>query len=120
MYCICCNKNNVTPLEDPFTGVKSEIELLFLNEMKENGRERTVNNLMVNGGIIHIIDAGYGSTHDGDRYIIAICDSCLDKKKEDATILFYDNYMFSYFVEEDITKSKTLYNRRKNLDDLVD
>jgi hypothetical protein len=119
MYCICCNKNNVTPLEDPFTGDRSETELLFLNEMRENGRERTVNNLNVRDGIIHIIEAGYGSTHDGDKYIIAICDVCIDMKKQDATLLYYDNCMFSDFVEDDINKSKTLYNRRKNLDGLI-
>ena len=120
MYCICCNKNNVKPLEDSFTGQKSETELLFLNGMRENGRDRTVSNLNVNGGIIHIIEAGYGSTHDGDKWIIAICDGCIEQKKEDATLLFYDNYIFSDFVEDEINKSKAIYNRRKNLEDLVE
>jgi hypothetical protein len=96
MYCICCNKNNVKPLEDSFTGQKSETELLFLNGMRENGRDRTVSNLNVNGGIIHIIEAGYGSTHDGDKWIIAICDGCIEQKKEDATLLFYAILPYQY------------------------
>ncbi len=33
-------------------------------------------------GIVDKIHAGYGSDHDGNIYVIAICDSCLIKKKK--------------------------------------
>ena len=76
---------------------------------------------MVDNGIIHIIDAGYGSKHDGDQFIIAICDDCIKENKEDGTLLYYDNYMHSGegFVEEEKENSKKIYRRRKNLDGLV-
>ena len=76
---------------------------------------------MINNGIIHIIDAGYGSTHDGDQIILAICDDCIKSNLEDATLIYYGNYMYTHeeFIAEDVEKSKQKYRRRKNLDDLL-
>ena len=121
MYCICCKKNNVIP--ENHRGGFSETEedvLYFKKERKADGSTLNINNEMVDNGIIHIIDAGYGSIHDGDQFIIAICDGCINKNKEDGTLLYYDNYMHSGegFVEER-EKSKKIYRRRKNLDGLV-
>lgn len=73
---------------------------------------------MIDNGIIHIIDAGYGSTHDGDQIILAICDDCIRQNLEDATLLYYGNYMLSDVVEE-VENSTKKYRRRKNLDDLI-
>jgi hypothetical protein len=75
---------------------------------------------MIDNGIIHIIDAGYGSTHDGDQFVIAICDDCIKENLEDATLLYYGS-MFDREenVEEEKKKSKQKYRRRKNLDGLV-
>lgn len=120
MYCIKCQKNNVTPTH--WAGKKqAEISTLWVNE-KRGDRIHTIDNEMVDGGIIQIIDAGYGSTHDGDRLIIAICDKCIDSNLEDGTILYFDNYMFNdkEFINESINKSKKIYTRRKNLDNLTD
>jgi hypothetical protein len=76
---------------------------------------------MINNGIIHIIDAGYGSTHDGDQIILAICDDCIKENLEDATLLYYGNYMYTHekFIVEDVEKSKQKYRRRNNLDNLI-
>jgi hypothetical protein len=76
---------------------------------------------MIDNGIIHIIDAGYGSTHDGDQFVIAICDDCIKENLQDATLLYYGNYMYGNegFVYEEIEKSKQKYRRRKNLDDII-
>ena len=125
MYCICCNKNNVIPHEYSKKGARSnndsitEEEILWKNERLENGKTTSINNDMVSGGIIHIIEAGYGSTHDGDRIILAICDDCISEKISDATLLLFDNYMGFQNTKREVEKSKSAYRRRKNLDDLI-
>ena len=120
MYCICCKKNNVEPESWRDGTSDSEEDVLYL---KESGGKSTlnINGEMVYNGIIHIIDAGYGSKHDGDQLIIAICDDCIKENLKDATILYYDNYMFGdeKFIEEEREKSKKIFRRRKNLDGLV-
>jgi hypothetical protein len=98
-----------------------EEDILWKNSKRNDGSLVNVNNEMIDNGIIHIIDAGYGSTHDGDQFIIAICDDCIKENLQDATILYYGNYMYTKeeFIEEEKEKSKQKYRRRKNLDKLV-
>lgn len=119
MYCISCQKNNVTPSN--FNSQSTEEEILWKNEVTPNS-SININNQMIDNGIIHIIEAGYGSRHDGSKIIIAICDDCIDKNLSDGTILFFDDYMFmdKEHVERDINESKKTYRRRKNLDNLTD
>jgi hypothetical protein len=114
MYCICCNKDNVYPVCS--NGKLSEEDLLWKND---DGI--TIDNQMVHDGIIQIVDGGYGSKHDGDRFIIAICDNCISEKIKETTILYWGNYMYSSedFISEEIKKSKKNYRRRKNLDNLI-
>jgi hypothetical protein len=116
MYCICCEKNKIEPL-DFYKVHKLEEELLWQKEVSDDGTIRTIDNQMVNGGIIQLIDAGYGSTHDGERFILGICDDCISKKLESATLLYYEN-SFDLAID-DIEKSKQRYRRRKNLDELT-
>jgi hypothetical protein len=128
MYCICCKKNNVIPEIHSYTkesmrGVKEKVEeedILWKDSKRPDGSLVNVNNEMIDNGIIHIIDAGYGSTHDGDQFVIAICDDCIKENLEDATLLYYDS-MFDReeYVEEEREKSKQKYRRRKNLDGLI-
>jgi hypothetical protein len=122
MYCICCKKYKVVPIK--FDESLSEEDLLWKKEdITINGitKQSNINNSMVNDGIINIIEAGYGSKHDGDRIILAICDDCIKENIEDGTLLYFDNYMFSdeSFIKEEVDKSKKIYRRRKNLDNLV-
>ena len=121
MYCICCNKNNVFPIPSSQKSKVSEEDMLWKKEQR-NENILTINNEMIDNGIIHIIDAGYGSKHDGSRLILAICDECISKKLDDGTILFFDDYMFNNkeYLQESIDKSKQIYRRRKNLDNLTD
>lgn len=133
MYCICCKKNNVIPerrnyVSGPDKNVstedsppQNEEDILWKDSKRHDGSLVNINNEMIDNGIIHIIDAGYGSNHDGDQFIIAICDDCIKETLEDATLLYYGNYMYSLegFVEEEKQKSKQKYRRRKNLDGLV-
>lgn len=126
MYCICCKKNNVVPMEIETRGSNSnsvaknsEEDLLWKKE-KSRDQTFTINNEMVDGGIIHIIEAGYGSKHDGDQIIISICDDCIKENLEDATLLYFGDYMFpGEYTDELIEDSKKKYRRRKNLDGLV-
>ena len=132
MYCICCKKNSVIPERRNYVSgpdknstedslPKNEEDILWKDSKRHDGSLVNVNNEMIDNGIIHIIDAGYGSTHDGDQFIIAICDDCIKENLEDATILYYGNYMYNKegFIEEEKEKSKQKYRRRKNLDGLV-
>lgn len=121
MYCICCKIDKVKPddyLTTSQSSHKSEEELLWRNEKHKDGY-LTIDNGMVNNGIIQIIEAGYGSKHDGDRLILAICDDCISKNLEDATLLYFSNYMSWPGVKDEVDNSKIKYRRRKNLDGLV-
>jgi hypothetical protein len=129
MYCICCKKNNVIPETFSYTkesmrGVEEKVEeedILWKDSKRPDGSLVNVNNEMIDNGIIHIIDAGYGSTHDGDQFIIAICDDCIKENLQDATLLYWGNYMGGYgdMITNEVEKSKQKYRRRKNLDDIV-
>ena len=44
-------------------------------------------------GIVEKVSAGYGSIHDGDQYLIAICDKCITEAKENKKIIYIRNYM---------------------------
>jgi hypothetical protein len=97
---------------------QSEEDVIWKRERREDGSLVNVNNEMIDNGIIHIIDAGYGSTHDGDQFVIAICDDCIKENLQDATLLYYYNYMYGN-NEDEVEKSKQKYRRRKNLDNIV-
>ncbi len=128
MYCICCKKNNVIPNTPSISSKiatedsppQHEEDILWKNSKRKDGSLVNVNNEMIDNGIIHIIDAGYGSKHDGDQLVIAICDDCIKENLKDATILYYGNYMYGGdYANDEIEKSKKTYRRRKNLDSLT-
>jgi hypothetical protein len=98
-------------------GEKSEEDLLWREELR-NGKTLTVDNEMVNGGIVQLIHAGFGSAHDTDSFIIAICDNCIAENLEDATLLLFRS---GHYInpEKHVNESKKKYRRRKNLDGLV-
>ncbi len=124
MYCICCKKDKLKPNSNSIhlNSGWSEEDYIWRIDKKENPvGKRTTNNRMWNDGIVNIIDAGYGSSHDTDSFVIAICDDCIKTNLEDGTLLYHSNYMSpnAPFVEEEVNKSKQIYRRRKNLDNLV-
>ena len=129
MYCICCKKNNVIPNTPPVSSKIStedsppqhEEDILWKDSKRPDGSLVNVNNEMIDNGIIHIIDAGYGSRHDGDQFVIAICDDCIKENLSDATLLYYGNYMYGSegFIGDEIEKSKQKYRRRNSLDKLI-
>jgi hypothetical protein len=128
MYCICCKKNNVIPNTPSISSKiatedsppQHEEDILWKNSKRKDGSLVNVNNEMIDNGIIHIIYAGYGSKHDGDQLVVAICDDCIKENLKDATILYYGNYMYGGdYANDEIEKSKKAYRRRKNLDSLT-
>jgi hypothetical protein len=125
MYCICCKKNNVIPNTLPVSSKistedsppQNEEDILWKDSKRPDGSLVNVNNEMIDNGISHIIDAGYGSTHDGDQFVIAICDDCIEENLQDATLLYWGNYMYANdYANDEIKKSQQTYRRRKNLD----
>ena len=128
MYCICCKKNNVIPNTPPVSSKistedsppQTEEDILWKNSKRPDGSFVNVNNEIISNGIIHIIDAGYGSIHDGDQFVIAICDDCIKENLQDATLLYWGNYMgYGNMTADEVEKSKQKYRRRKNLDNIV-
>lgn len=129
MYCICCKKDNVKPLifsdSSPKSGVrkvnKTEEEILWTDfDRVYNGGQKytsTIDNEMIDGGIIQIVTAGFGSKHDSDKFIIAICDDCIQSNLDDATLLLFESS--DYTNDAEVEKSKKIYRRRKRLDDLT-
>ena len=124
MYCICCKGFKVEPMsfapKDSLSEL-SEEELLWTEVDEDRGGRKytsTIDNEMIAGGIIQIVTAGYGSNHDGDKFIIAICDDCIQSNLDDGTLLLFKSG--SYVTPEvDLEKSKKIYKRRKRLDDLI-
>lgn len=51
---------------------------------------------MYHDGIVDKVSGGYGSKHDTEMYIIAICDPCLDRLKAEKKLLYAGNYMGMY------------------------
>ena len=102
---------------------KSEEDFLWKNEGRKAADGQpyysTIENEMVNTGASEIVNAGYGSRHDGDRILLAICDGCIEENLADGTLLYFSNYMTKIGVEGNVEKSKRIYQRRTRLDGLV-
>jgi hypothetical protein len=107
MYCICCKQNNIKPLQITGENLPEE-ELLW---------KKDVNSAMIDGGIIQTVDAGYGSIHDGDQFVLGICDICVKENLDNGYLLYFGNYM--YPQDEEIEKSKIKFRRSNNLDKLI-
>jgi hypothetical protein len=130
MYCICCKIDKLKPGRDDDMSEEDYIWKVEKKELKSKEEQEyfgskvqitNTNNRMWSDGIVHIIDAGYGSNHDTDKFVIAICDDCIKLNLEDGTLLYHGNYMYPDHpaTKQEIDKSKQIYRRRKNLDDLV-
>lgn len=75
--CICCGKQLQPSLMDEDEGI-------------------TVNNVArqpFSSGMAGNIDAGYGSRHDTDVFMIAVCDDCIETKRNEGRLTFVYSYM---------------------------
>jgi hypothetical protein len=98
MYCLCCNKRMFDLKEEDWDTNEFRIKC-----------------------IVEKIEVGYGSKFDGDILRICICEKCLESKIKSGTVLYLGNYLgFDPEIsQEEIAKSKNIYKRRKNLDNLI-
>lgn len=111
MKCICCNKfikcihDNVSQEDAVFT-------------IEKNGSEyKKAENRMWLDGVTGNISAGYGSIHDGDMFVIAICDDCIKEKKDSGSLAYIGSYMF--LNPEKLEKYRKIWRRFNNLDELI-
>ena len=71
-HCVCCNAE--------------------LEELYDDHTSKAWSGMWLNG-IVDKISANYGSSHDGDVYIIGICDDCITSKVKDGIIEYAYSYM---------------------------
>ena len=113
MKCICCEKKiKLLHKQEQH----SEEDLIFSSD-KDTSSNKRAENSMWDGSMVGRLSAGYGSIFDGDQFVIGICDECIKTKASESTLVYVGNYMFQ--VSEDIEKSKQLWRRNNNLDELL-
>ena len=95
--CCVCRTNIIKPLYPP--------EEIPINPL-EQGQGPW------NDGLVKVVSAGYGSRHDLESYIIAICDPCLTKLREDKIIEVYRDLKKSITGSDSVARTT---NFRKNL-----
>lgn len=117
MKCICCD-NLIKPYPLPNGYGLSHEDSVFKVEERKNIKIRAENRMWLNG-IVSNASAGFGSSLDGDEFVIAVCDDCLSKKVEDGTIAFTSDYIQPTFSKEKFEKYKKIWRRNNNLDDLL-
>lgn len=125
MRCICCSENNIKIESYQIEGPSTEEDIIYNGPFTEEHllqRDRPVKIdegfLLITGGVIQKITAPYGSIHDGDRFLLAICDSCIKSKLEDGGLLFLSQ-TFGDDESRRIESSKKIYRRNNNLDKLA-
>ena len=131
--CICCDKKiSLLYPEIDLADGKLEEDLVFNTKDKIQISDPDLHvheeisidagSHMWDGGIVNKVSAGYGSSHDGDDFIIAICDECILKKKATGNIAYIDNYMGYLIkqVDEDYINSRTAWRRYNNINDFLE
>jgi hypothetical protein len=115
MMCICCDEKISLYLTD-----KNEEDVVFNKEKRgihgepEEEIILDAGSQMWKDGVVDLISAGYGSIHDGDEFIIAICDECLNKKIMTGHIAYIDNYVGESIKGSEKYKSARIAWRRYN------
>lgn len=125
MKCICCERNIIKPGDSPWSNGSTEEDYIWNTRQYDSSDENILyekaENRMWNDGIVANISAGYGSTLDGNMYVIAICDECTRKKHQEGIIAYTGDYLISDidYNNEMVEESKKLWRRDQNLDKLV-
>lgn len=124
--CVCCDKK--ISLLYPELENKTEEDIVFNKETRQVRSRKSFDveikinagSQMWNDGVVDLISAGYGSRFDGDEFIIAICDDCLEKKMMTGNIAYIDNYM-GYNIKDDekYKKSRIAWRRYNRIDDIL-
>ena len=113
MLCICCDRM-ITYGDDDL----SEEDAIFTEIDKGKYRLKAENRLWT-GGVVGNISGGYGSIHDGSKYVIGICDDCVTLKLNEGKLSFTGNYMFDDpSIDKEVEKYKKIWRRNNNLSKL--
>jgi len=64
---------------------------------------------------IQEIYAGYGSDKDGDVYLIAICDKCLEIKRKEGCAIYLHDYIEHRYEEENRDNYNVKLHRKMKL-----
>ena len=116
MKCICCN-NSIKNIESQAGNSLSLEDSVFGNIKKYNRLIEKAENRMWSNGVVGNISAGYGSSHDGGQYVIAICDDCIQSKLDEGVLAYTGHYIFKD-IKGDIEKYRKIWRRNNNLDNL--
>ena len=124
MMCICCDKRISLHREEEKAeeSVVFEKEKIQIVSQFDGETIRNAGSYMWNDGVVGIISANFGSTHDGDEFVIAICDECIDKKLMTGNLAFIDNYMGGIkheWIKEIYEKRRIAWRRYNKIDDLL-
>lgn len=118
MKCICCNKS-ITPIYENL----SLEDCVFKIEERRQGNtihQIQAENRMWLNGVVANISAGFGSSHDGGQFVIAVCDDCLLNKMEEGAIALTGDYISrSEIILERLEKYRIIWRRNNNLDNLI-
>lgn len=118
MMCICCSKK-ISPL---FNEGKSEEKIVFGKEEKQTkeGDAFTLDasSEMWKNGVIGLISAGYGSSHDMDEFVISICDDCITLKKSTGHLAYLGN-LYNFPNYKDYNNSKLAWRRYNLITDIL-
>ncbi len=125
MKCICCDANIKPSIHAGDEFVKTEEDAVFVTEIREFEEDKKTflraENRMWGNGIVGNLSAGYGSSLDGNEYVIAICDICTKEKQADGTIAFVGDYMapIGWYKENAEEEARRVWRRYNQLDDLL-
>jgi hypothetical protein len=125
MMCICCDKK-ISLLSSVHLEDKSEEDIVFNKQKRQlygkKGRfdeeiELDAGSQMWKDGVVDSITAGFGSNHDMDEFIIAICDDCLEKKLMTGSIALISKHDIN---NEKYNNMRTAWRRYNRIDDLLE
>ena len=117
MMCICCDKTISLLFADDKV---NEEDIVFKKEEKNSKLLTAAANECWLNGTIGFLSCGYGSSFDGDQIILALCDDCLEKKRNLGVIAGVGNYMSSAdYIKELKEKWRLTWRRYNKLNKLL-
>lgn len=109
--CICCG-TKIKPLQD---SKHEEGKILVCNE---NGKYELISHpdrIKWSGGLVDTVTAPFDSDFQGDIYLIAVCDSCIEKSLNKGLLKLKGNYI----DESDVNDRAKKYKRSTNINKLT-
>lgn len=110
--CICCG-DKIKPLPD---SKDTEGKILMWDE--DRGEYRFASHpdrIKWSGGIVDTVNTQMDSKFEGDIYLIAVCDSCIEKSLNCGRLKLKGNYI----DDSDIDERAKKYRRNTNLNKLT-